>query len=247
MHRQSTAKFQQLGFLCVSLALLLLWPARADAQLCRSNVHGDHIATANHFEATGIPCDVAVLFATGYTDSAAALNVTTPGVETFRTDAYEWSYLWTCRTSEIADQGIAYNCAGRDRTGRFGRAHMSFRWWLPNERSCSQRTATRFLEFVEIGVSRNQTCAYAIPWIETATEAIEDFLKPVATKTNGLEYHYYASGGDGGIETNPAGPAGILYDCTDVDGEEGSHGWDCWRPGRPPFTTEFSWKTQPVE
>lgn len=97
-------------------------------------------------------------------------------------------------------------------------------------------------------MSRNTTCSYAREWTEAATELIGRFVSPFKTGTNGLGlrvryYHYYASGNPRDVENDLTGPSGFLYECTETEPSEEGGGafWDCWRPGRPPASTEYAW------
>jgi hypothetical protein len=223
----------------LALLVLLLATPTAGAQTCGpSNVHGDHITAANDFQASGVPCSYALIAATEYTDSAAALNTTLPGTATFRADAYEWSYLWRCRTTELPGHGqlgTSFRCDGRSLNPRFGPARMSFEWWLSNERRCPGEAHTVDAAIFRMVVSRDQACGAARAWIEEASEGIRLDWEP--TSSGGLlHFHYLAQG------------EGTQYECTaarllPAEGEEGrgQETWDCFQRGRPAATPEYTW------
>lgn len=239
-----------IAFLCLSssLSILAFCPGAQAQTGCTSNTHGDHITAANDFRVSGIECGLALLFATSYTDSAAALQTALPGTEHFVGEAYESRYRWTCRTTALAHPhtvegasvGTYFRCKGKSLKRHLAPASMSFKWWLMNERRCTPA----------LSVSRNQTCSYAHEWTQGATDLIHRFLTPFRTKTNeaGLkvnDYDYYFSGETQLDDNNPAGPEGFLYECSEAKDPEGDViSWDCWEPGRPPASTEYAWETE---
>jgi hypothetical protein len=209
MPTKITARFLAVVILLACLA----WPGAADARGCgSSNIDGDHITPANDFQVHGgITCANAFASATGYTDSAAAVDTTTPGTEAFTAEFYEWRYRWTCRTTALRvlhdGLGARFDCrateelAGRPR----GEVSMSFEWWLSDERSCpdfplGDEVGEEALA-TEVRTTRNATCAEARRWLKEAAGAIQYRLTPY--KTEPLDRSYENEDGKTATESIP--------------------------------------------
>ena len=216
-----------------SSALGSRMPARA--RQCRySNINGDRITRANDFQARGLRCADAFVLATGYTDSAASINLTVPGVEVFVAELSGLRYHWVCRTTELprrelhdvggVTHGSYFHCrAQEERAGRrLGAVYMSFKWWREGggSRDCPgfalEKSGWRA---GQVSLSRNLSCSHDKEWISTATRLLQTDGVPYATReVNGSVrryYHYYDSNGTN--SSNVPGD-GVLYDCSEEDG-----------------------------
>jgi hypothetical protein len=197
----------------ILLACLLTWPGAANAHGCdRSNIDSDHITPANDFQVHGrITCENAFRSATGYTDSAAAADTTTPGTETFTAEFYEWRYRWTCRTTALpvthGGLGAYFRCRATEELGgrRRSGVSMSFKWWLSNERSCPDFALNDEVNedamATEVHTTRNASCAETRRWLKEAAEAIQYHLAPY--KTEPLKRTYENEDGTTGTEEVP--------------------------------------------
>jgi hypothetical protein len=236
---------------CVLVVSSLVVPSAAIARGCRSDIHGDHITAANDFQAFGISCSDAVIAATEYTDSAAGVETTDPGIERYMSAPYEW----TCRTTELPNPhgglGTYFHCSAKGLTAHIGPARMAFKWWLSNERNCPNEDIEAPFSGSEgkvlaglMTVSRLRPCSSAWPWIEeamsvlhdTGAEVFQTTLSPAGQKE--YDYHYYDN-----ADNKPG--AGATYICvrvpfTSEDGRAAER-WDCREPNSPAGSVEYSW------
>jgi hypothetical protein len=234
--------------------------AAASRSCGHSNIDEDHITPANDFlVGGGISCANALMSATGYTDSAQAVNITVPGRATFTAQFYEWRYRWECKTVELTPRdlrtvdgvtrGTRFSCHAWEELGghRLGMVSMTFKWWLPYYRSCSTFPLEQEGWLADqVTVTRNVNCMDAEEWIRTATNLIE--TDGIAYKVvAGTEYFdYFDSGGTNSSNTPGDGtPYECLTGASAALTEEyglGAAWWQCFQPGRKYLSKEYAWR-----